>query len=241
MADYGLAGDFVFLEALNFLKKKRPLPREEYELLEESSRAKAFTVTGYSSAEVLNTFLNTLQDACEQGKTKKQFMDDMNTWLADQGYDGVNPWKSDTIFRTNVQTAYNAGHYKSMTDPEVINLRPYWMYLTAGDNHVRTAHAAMHNRVYRADDPIWDVWYPPNGFRCRCTVVSLTKSQVERRGLQVEDAPPYTANLQTGELTPDMPDKGFSNNPAKEVWKPDTSTLRPEVRQVYKEHTEAGR
>lgn len=233
MADYGLTGDFIFKEAVNFLKKKQPLSKEEYEALDEASRSKAFTVSGYSSAEVLSTFLDTLEEACEQGQTKKQFMDNMNSWLQDHGYDTVNPWKSDTIFRTNMQTAFNAGHYKSMTDPGTMKLRPYWMYMTAGDNDVRAAHAAMHERVYRADDPIWDVWYPPNGFRCRCTVVSLTKGQVERRGLRVMDKPPYKVDFETGEIVTDMPDKGFSNNPAKEVWKPDTSSLRPEVRSVY--------
>lgn len=43
----------------------------------------------------------------------------------------------------NLQTAYNAGHYKAMTEPEVAKRRPYWQYQTAGDGNVRPAHAAM--------------------------------------------------------------------------------------------------
>ena len=30
------------------------------------------------------------------------------------------------IFRTNIQTAYNVGHYEQMTDPGVMKLRPVW-------------------------------------------------------------------------------------------------------------------
>ena len=104
-------------------------------------------------------------------------MDTMNDFLERNGYEGLNPFNADVIFRTNMQTAYNAGHYKSMTNPTTKKLRPFWKYITAGDGEVRESHAQMEGRIYPADDPIWDIWYPPNGFRCRCTVVSLTKSQ----------------------------------------------------------------
>ena len=43
---YGLAKDFVFREAVAFLKGKRALTSEEYRLLDDESRAKAFTVSG---------------------------------------------------------------------------------------------------------------------------------------------------------------------------------------------------
>jgi uncharacterized protein with gpF-like domain len=33
-------------------------------------------------------------------------------------------------------------------------------------------------RSIRADHPFWDTWYPPNGFRCRCGVVTLSADNV---------------------------------------------------------------
>ena len=142
-AEYGLTENLIFKEAVAFLKKKKTLTADEYKLLDEESRAKAFTVSGYTSMEVLQTFLNELSDACEQGKTKKDFMDNMNDFLLRNGYTGLNPFKADVIFRTNMQTAYNAGHYKSMTDPTTMKLRPYWKYTTAGDGQVRETHAMI--------------------------------------------------------------------------------------------------
>lgn len=147
-AEYGLTENLIFKEAVAFLKKKKTLTEDEYKLLDEESRAKAFTVSGYTSMEVLQTFLNELSDACEQGKTKKDFMDNMNDFLQRNGYTGLNPFKADVIFRTNMQTAYNAGHYKSMTDPTTMKLRPYWKYTTAGDGQVRETHAMMEGRIY---------------------------------------------------------------------------------------------
>ena len=233
-AEYGLTENLIFKEAVAFLKKKKTLTEDEYKLLDEESRAKAFTVSGYTSMEVLQTFLNELSDACEQGKTKKDFMDNMNDFLQRNGYTGLNPFKADVIFRTNMQTAYNAGHYKSMTDPTTMKLRPYWKYTTAGDGQVRETHAMMEGRIYRADDPIWDIWYPPNGFRCRCSVVSMTKAQVERSGVEVSKRAPYDIDFSTGEIKYRFPDKGFSNKPAKSAWKPDLSGFDPSLKKEFK-------
>lgn len=234
-AIYGSAKEFVFKSAVIFLEKKRILPEKEYKALSEESRALAFTVSGYTRLEILQTFLDTLTKAAEEGTTKEQFRDDMNEFLKKNGYEGLNPWKSDTIFRTNMQTAFHAGHYKSMTDPMTKRLRPYWQYRTAGDSEVRKSHAAMEGKVFRADDPVWDIWYPPNGFRCRCSVSSLTQSQVEKRGLRIESRIPYSVDYETGEIIPVRPDKGFSNNPAKKAWKPDMGKISPELQKIFRE------
>ena len=52
----------------------------------------------------------------------------MNEFLEAEGYEGLDPLQADLIFRTNIQTAYNVGHYEQMTDPGVMKLRPYWQY-----------------------------------------------------------------------------------------------------------------
>lgn len=230
---YGMTGSFVFKAAVEFLKKKKSVSKEEFLKMDEASRAKAFMVSGYTKAEVLDSFLQALTEAVELGTTKEEFQKKMNTFLEENGYEGVNPFKADVIFQTNLQTAYNAGHYKSMTDDTAIKLRPFWQYRTAADGNVREEHAQMHGKVYRADDPIWDVWYPPNGFRCRCSVVSLSERQVKERGLTVETKPPRKVDQETGEILESRPDKGFATNPAKQVWEPDLTVLSTPVRKVF--------
>jgi SPP1 gp7 family putative phage head morphogenesis protein len=234
-ASYGPSSDFVFHAAVEFLKKKAPLEEKEYKSLSDECRAKAFTVSGYTGVEVLQKFLDELTDACENGSTKKEFTDSMNDFLTRNGFEGLDPFHADVIFRTNMQTAYNAGHYKSMTDPTTKKLRPYWKYVTAGDGNVRESHAAMEGRIYAADDPIWDIWYPPNGFRCRCTVVSLTKRQAENAGVPVSRDAPYNVDYSTGEIRYQYPDKGFSNNPAKDAWKPDLTGVDAGLKKAFRE------
>ena len=104
MADvsYGATKDGVFQSALDFLKQKKPLPSKLYRELEDEARAKAFTVAGYTILEILEQFLQELENAIEQGTTKETFREKMNTFLAEKGYEGMNPWKADVVYRTNL-------------------------------------------------------------------------------------------------------------------------------------------
>ena len=149
--------------------------------------------------------------ALEDGNTLSEFRSRMNEFLTSEGYEGLDPLQADLIFRTNIQTAYNVGHYEQMTDPGVMKLRPYWQYDAVNDAHTRPSHLAMDGRVFPADSAVWDSWFPPNGFRCRCTVKTLSKRQVEARGLKVEQSAPGGV----------MPDPHFSTNPAKVRFTPD--------------------
>lgn len=225
---YGLTKDFVFTEAVNFLKKKKPLKISAYKQLSDDAKARSFSITGYTEVTVIQELLDELERALEDGKTKEQFREDMNTFLESKGYIGISAYHSENIFRTNMATAMNAGHYKAMTEPTTMKLRPYWQYMTAGDGRVRHEHAAMHGLVFEATDPIWNLWYPPNGYKCRCYVVSRSKRQMEKMGLKVAPAAPTDEN---GVI---FPDKGFNNNPAA-VFKPDMSNISEPLKKVYKD------
>ena len=163
----------------------------------------------------------------------------MDRFLEERGYDGLTPYHADRIFRQNMLTAYSVGHYQQMTDPDVMGRRRYWQYQTAGDGHVRESHAAMDGRVFPADSPVWDIWYPPNGFGCRCMVVSRTEEQVRRMGLTVEQALPDTSNMATGETEALLPDPKFRTNPAKAEWRPDLAAFPPVLRKLYQEQQKA--
>lgn len=46
-------------------------------------------------------------------------------------------------------------------------------YRTAGDERVRDSHDKLRDTTLPKDDTFWDSFYPPNGWRCRCTVVEV--------------------------------------------------------------------
>lgn len=76
------------------------------------------------------------------------------------------------------------------------DIYPNLIYLTTADERVRDSHRLLHKTVRPIDDPFWDMYYPPNGWRCRCRV-EPTRQPVTR-----------------GNSKPDIP-KMFLNNPAK--------------------------
>ena len=60
----------------------------------------------------------------------------------------------------------------------------------------------MNGRTYPADHPVWNTWYPPNGFRCRCRVDALREKDVDQD--DIEQAMPSVE-----------PDEGFMTNPSE--------------------------
>lgn len=44
-------------------------------------------------------------------------------------------------------------------------------YLSAGDARVRIEHAALNGIIKPVDDKFWNIYMPPNGWNCRCTVL----------------------------------------------------------------------
>ena len=161
-----------------------------------------------------------------------------------RGWTGKRAWRLDTIFRTNIQTAYNAGRYHQMQ--QVKERRPYWRYSAVNDSRTRPAHRAVHGKIFPADHPFWDTWYPPNGFRCRCSVNSVSAHDLELEGWKVETTDP-TGKLYeptdpvTGVKLPArllMPDEGWRFNPGKEWQKSldetlgtKLATLQPDIAQ----------
>lgn len=217
--------DMTFEEAVDYFKNRIPVTSEIFYTVAEQYRGLAFTVSGYTKAQILKKFYKELLAALEEGNTISEFRSRMNDFLEAEGYEGVAPLQADNIFRTNIQTAYNVGHYEQMTDPTVKQLRPYWMYDAVNDSHTRPSHLAMDGMVYPADSEVWDVWFPPNGFKCRCIVRTLSKRQVEARGLTVGTKLPNSI----------MPDPHFATNPAKVKFSPDLKGYPEAIAKAYRE------
>lgn len=208
-------------EARQFWRDKVPLSPGQFNRLSDEARVRAFAVSGIARGGELSTVMAAIQKSIDAGTTFDDFRKTCASVFERRGWTG---WRTETIFRTNIQTAYGVGRYRQMMD--VRESRPYWQYSAVNDSQTRPSHAALNGRVFPADHPFWNTWYPPNGFNCRCGVVTLSAHEVERDGLKVErDDPtgkliepvdPMTGNRMPAR--PLMPDIGFDHNPGKTVW-----------------------
>lgn len=97
------------------------------------------------------------------------------------------------------QTARQAGHHARNWQSYVKDkdLFPALEYRTAADERVREEHAAFDGMVRAVDDPFWDEYYPPNGWRCRCYVVQTDAPVSEPRAILPEDdiRPDFKTNV----------------------------------------------
>lgn len=51
---------------------------------------------------------------------------------------------------------------------------PLLKYITVGDDRVRPEHAELEGVTRPVDDDFWNIYYPPNGWNCRCDVMQLS-------------------------------------------------------------------
>lgn len=203
--------------AIEFWKQRAKLTDEEARALGEGAKRRAFYVTGLARRDLVQLVSDGIEEALKNGETLADFKKRIATAIQTQGW---HDYRVENIFRTNMQTAYSAGRYKKMQ--AVKASRPYWQYIAVMDKRVRPSHAILHEKVYPADHEFWATNYPPNGFRCRCGVRTLSARQVEKQGLTVETEMPRAdkwTDPRTGyEYFVHFPgaDKGFRNNPGKD-------------------------
>lgn len=222
-----------FRQAIEFFRDKVVLSPQEFSQLYAEARTRAFTVAGIAKLDVLHDIHEELTKAIEDGLTQERWRQSVNKMLERRGWRGLTPYRADNIFRTNIQTAYQVGRYQQMTDPDVVARRPYWMYDAVNDSRTRPTHLAMDGQVYPADHPFWDVWYPPNGYRCRCGVIALSEAEVRARGLEVQTEVPDMVEPPGQPARLLLPDPGFAHNPAKAEWEPDLNKYPPDLRRAY--------
>lgn len=221
-----------FAEAIAFFRAKLDLTPADFAGLDQQAKSLAFTVSRISSLDMLNEVHQELDKALEEGATVREFRKAVNGLLEAKGFEGLTPFRADNIFRTNIQTAFQVGRYRQMTDPGVLQARPYWMYDAVQDKRTRPTHMALDGKVYRADHSFWDTWYPPNGYRCRCSVIALAAADVERMGLEVFNTIPTVVETDRGVIRL-HPDDGFASNPGKVAWEADLGKYPPELRQAF--------
>lgn len=205
-------------QALKFWESRVVVTAAEFAGLTAEAKQRAFTVSGLSRLELVQEMHSSLYKAMESGQSLQAWKQEAKLLLSGEAI-ALKGHRLDTIFRTNVQGAYQAGRYAQMR--QTIETRPLWRYSAVMDNRTRPAHAALHGAVYPANDAFWASYYPPLGFNCRCTVTTLSERQAKQRGYEIKEGQPgptTIADPATGKpmtVTP-VPDPGFGGNPGRD-------------------------
>lgn len=94
---------------------------------------------------------------------------------------------------------------------------PYLEYVTANDEHVREEHRRLHGLIYPLDDPFWDSYYPPNGWRCRCTVRKCSEREYNHKmkGYKEREKAPMPSSEDAQKMAGKVVAKPFRHNVGK--------------------------
>lgn len=150
--------------------------------LTPEKRALAFTVSGLARLDQVQAVADSLIRAEEQGWSFAKW----KTWAEAQEWT-LPRHRLETIFRTNLQTNYMAGHWRNFELAR--RSRPWLMFDAINDSRVRPHHLALDGVIRAVDDPVWDRISPPLGFNCRCSLRSLSDRAARRRGGRTEIIP----------------------------------------------------
>lgn len=118
-----------------------------------------------------------------------------------------------------MQVSFSVGSWEMIQEQK--HVAPYLLYDAVDDHRTRSEHKSHDRKVYPADHPFWDSWFPPNGWGCRCSVIQVTKKQAEKFGYKVSEPSKQKyfnwTNPRTGRRrkVPEGIDPGWDYNPGK--------------------------
>lgn len=262
-ADLGFAVSLPPAEAIKYFESKGYAIGFKWQDVWAEAHAKAFTVAGVTKLDVLTDIRGALSEALKNGETLADFQKRLQPELEAKGWWGkghivdkstgeiegkrLNPRRLETIYRTNLQSAYMAGRYQEqLANAEY---RPWWEYVAVLDNRTRPRHRQMSGRVFRYDDPFWRAFYPPNGWGCRCRVRTRSQGDIDRLGITPASSEGRMATVEQpidrqGNTRPApayrdpagdtfTADAGFGYNPGRAAYQPELDRYPVDTARQY--------
>lgn len=175
--------------------------------------ARAFTAARTAGYDVVRDLYDGFRAALAANQGEVEFAKAVTPilrakgWMADAD-DAQLARRLAVIFDTNLRISRAVGQWQRVQATKAA--LPYLFYSATLDSRVRPSHAAMHGTIAPVDHPIWNRWYPPCGYRCRCVVRQMTRSQALRAGGVTDEA-----ELDR-RLREHQPDAGWDFNPGVE-------------------------
>jgi len=170
-----LSDEIVPEDAINMLKERIALPPEEFYKLDRKARFRAFTVALLTGLDAIERVKEKLTKALEKGKTLKEFIEELGQEevLQKAGFSKTNPWYWETVFRTNLHSAYNAGKMEQVK--RLGKKVKYLKFVAIDDNRTTEICRSLNGTVRPASE--WNGRIPPLHFNCRSTLVPIFEGE----------------------------------------------------------------
>lgn len=198
-------------EAIAYLENKGYKITFAWDALSQKAHQTAFTVAGVMKMEMLKILRDFTQKSLAKGITFEEFRNGIQNRFAEAGLSStfiakdkagnkktvsLTPSRLRTIFRTNVQSAYNAGRLKGQEAVAAKSTVPmFYLYNATIDKRTRPEHKKLDGLCLPVSDPIWKSIYPPNGYNCRCSVSMISEEQAKQFGITIAKKAPANVDI----------------------------------------------
>lgn len=193
--------------AVDYLVSRTPHGRHSFDWRDvwEAEHQTSFVVAKMMSRDLLTDVHSALVAAIQAGETRESFIQRLKPILKAKGWWGrqeaPDPETGEVrevqlgssrrlglIYDTNMRAAHAAARWERIQEAKAA--LPYLVYTAVLDERTRHLHAQWGGRggvriILPVDHPFWLTRYPPNGWRCRCTVLQMSAAMLKARGWSV--------------------------------------------------------
>jgi len=172
-----------------WLLAKDPKAIGSYRDMGPQEYARAFTAAQTAGTDIADDLYFALVDVFSRGGTEQDFSALVTPILRQKGWlggdEGQIASRVHLIYDTNLRLARAAGRWNRVQATKAA--LPYLRAFTARDERVRhppkspdSDHRAWDGIILPVDHWFWTQYWPPLGFRCRCGVIQMSRSQLAR-------------------------------------------------------------
>ncbi|MDZ7655568.1 MAG: phage minor head protein [Sulfurimicrobium sp.] len=235
-------------EAVKYMQQRGLLSQTfDWRDLWHEEHAHQFTVSRLARLDLLHAIHDGILGSVKGDVSRRDFMRGIKDILVTEGWWGekivTDPKTGDLvttkfdanrlklIYDVNTRQSYAAGQWQRIKRNQATS--PYIRYITKRDERVRASHRGWDNLTLPVGHPFWQAHTPPNGWRCRCRIVSMSQAEYDKglspngQPLAKEDPPEEFVewkNKRTGEVMqlPKGVGPGFAYNPGNAVARNDS-------------------
>ncbi len=84
-----------------------------------------------------------------------------------------NPYLFETLYRTQLQTAYSAGRWQANEDPAIQEILWGYEYVAVMDDRTTDLCSELDGQRHAKDDGFWSRFTPPNHHNCRSQIIEI--------------------------------------------------------------------
>lgn len=214
-----------FDAAVEWAQSRVTLTPAQFRRLSDHMKLRAFTIGRLTQIDMVEKAKTEyLKQLTGQTSSMTDFVKTLQADADGVGYAGYY----EMVYRTNIQTDYNAGRAMEMANNQPVALE----FIGIEDSRQSEICAARSGVILPYNDPWWESNWPPLHYNCRSTVRAIYREEAEATGLMDKLKTVSSDSLQAV-ASAEKPQGSFGKNPARnnEFWKV-TASERSRINQA---------